>query len=466
MPVVTDGGIGLGVNPDGTKFPFVNPSDDVKGLFADFSLTHSVRAAVLPLRIVWLYGMCRAQEACTSGSSLSSGVPEPVHEADLLVADADGNIIFDSTTATVFRSRSWGSRFHVYAWQTDSAVCQAILHTGAHDAEDAKAFLHDFRPENGVLDERCSEITPRSVTRITVDSTDVTESFQLEAGYNITLEPGELSGSSRRARQSVVISAVPGSGQGRFPGCVEEDLLVKTINGVAPNAHGDFTITVGSKQPTGGTCYWLERPSTLESTSPRIARPTAATLKLHNNCSPCCECEDYVNTYRGIRRLYDRFKSIGGRTDTVKSQFRENAARWIAQRDCRKGHPTRIAAVLSGLGYLDIAAAFCNTTAECMSSVQLDLSFVHSAGQTGSAVDYSTLISTEVGDGGMVEYTLLGSWPSYQSNWATLSSGRSAKIRTRFYFPNSLTGHTVTITATPSVGGNGYPSALITKSLV
>lgn len=451
MPVVTDGGRGIGVEALGTNFPFVNPSDDVRGLLADFYLSHAVRTAVLPLRITWLYGFCNAQSSCQSEGSAPSDSPDPVHDADLIVKDSDGTVVFDSTEADTFRSKSWGDRFRLYEWETTEAVCRALVHVG--DPDGIRIFDMEIVPENGILDERVSEIVPERVDTITVNGQTLSGEVLLTAGYNIDLTETAPVGRSRRSRNRVLISAAPGNGVGRFPSCEEPEQVIRRINGVGPNPTGDFIMSASA-------CYWLERPVSAQTTTATI---TPATLRLNNDCGPCCECTDYENTYHGVRRLYDKFKEIGRRAEVVRGMFRENITRWEEQRACRLANPTKVLLAPGPGGYLGVTANYCNNDQDCKFNVELVMTFSHNHGKTGSVVACSTIVSKPTGGTELKE--LAGTWPSFSNFWEFLSPGRSARILTRLNFPAAAAGDSVTVTVTPFLDGVAQTAVEISAAM-
>ena len=457
MPVVTDGGRGVGVEALGTNYPFVSPSNDVTGLLADFYLAHEVRTAVLPLRISWLYGFCRGQSECGSSSSRSSDSPDPVHDADLVVKDAEGAVVFDSTTAPTFRSRPWGNRFHLFEWQTATAVCRALVHKGASDPEQARVFDIEIVPENGVLDERTVELIPKRVLRFEVNGEVFDGNVEFAQGYNIGLTRTVPVGKSIRARNRIIVSAAPGDGEGRYPSCEEPERVVRRINGTGPNPQGDFLMSASG-------CYWIERP-VLEQGSE--ARVMPAAVRLNNNCGPCCECADYEKTYQGVRRLHGRYKDLGRRAENVRGLFKKNKERWLKEQGCRKQHPTRVVAAAAPLGYLDVAASFCNVDDDCKYELDLKIKVTHNNlanPKTITLVPYVTIVSRSTGGIERKElyYEGANTWGNY---WAFVGPGRALTMRTRFRVANVEDGDSVTVVVTPYIAGITQLPAVTTVSL-
>ena len=92
-------GIGVNQPQSGLDYPLVNPSEDARYLLADVYLAYddpgaynsTITPSQHPLRIKWLYGV-----GC-SASSAPAWAPAPTHAADIVIVDAQDNVVFDST---------------------------------------------------------------------------------------------------------------------------------------------------------------------------------------------------------------------------------------------------------------------------------------------------------------------------------------------------------------------------------
>jgi hypothetical protein len=94
-----------------------------------------------------------------------------------------------------------------------------------------------------------------------------------------------------------------------------------------------------------------------------------------NDCRPCCSCDDFVRTYRGLKRLWDRWKAIAGRAEAARDTFASNRDRWLAQRECRLNHPLRLVAAGEPKCRGFFGGLLCNTTACCVPNVELRFTF-------------------------------------------------------------------------------------------
>ena len=524
------GGHGIGVNPEGTDFPFLNPSEDIQGLLADAFVSHEVHTVALPLRIDWLFGFDKAfgetatvavapgldgsvvpdphinvaantgfinpasvVEAVVPTPLVSSGYPAAVHHVDLRIIDANNVIIFDSTRATYYTANDFGTRLRVHEWHTTSAVCRVAQHTAFEDADSAKIFPEIITPVNAVLDERASQLLPQRVNTISVAAVSSTGPVRFRGGYNVNLFSGidprpnpqlpnvtplALPGVSDtpevggRVRNRITISADPGDGDGRFKKCLEEDLPIRSINGVEPDTYGNFNLTASQ-------CYWLRRPSalinggatfSLTDNEVPVGGPsgegsltTASTLQLGNDCTPCCECEDYIRTYKGVTRVHKEFSDIGTTATEVRDKYKDAISRWESQKSCRAANPSRVAMAATPSAdnlLLDVAASFCNSSDECVTATTA-LNFTLSCGAGGGGTaptpgnpDNCNVSVTTSGNAQSQAHELAGSWPNYTVSWGSVDPGRSVNVKARFVFKcDDIEDCVVTACATTTADG-------------
>lgn len=333
---------------NGRNYPFVCPSDDVSLLLADAYLSYDDVPCnfVRPFHVAWLYGF-GADAAATP-----SFAPTPVHSHDILIRDANDEVIFDSTEAIDFIVVPWPEttpRMRIVEWKTATAVCRVTYHIEFGPNDVVKTYSISFQPTDGQLDARVADRRSPRVTSLRVGITTFgpAERVDLLSGYNVEqlVEfPGPTSSDGGRANARITLSAAPGGGIGRFPGCEDPDLVIRRINGVDPLSNGNFLFDAAGREG-GGPCYAIRQPTTLlmnpdpAPAPPFLALPTEATLVVSNDCEPCCDCPDYIRTYEGLRRLRDRYLALGARAESVRDQHRLNEERWKEQRDCRLAQP-------------------------------------------------------------------------------------------------------------------------------
>lgn len=390
----------------GTDYPFINPSADIQLLLGDMFLAYEDEdcAFELPFKVSWMYGF----GTVANGPIL--GYDPPTHNLDLVITDANDAVVFDSTKADEFTQSAWGEGLETASWIGDNGTLRVTRHTGWPEWYTGGALNQFIEPTNGIISPRTYMRMPRRVKSLRVGLQQMDGDIVLSEGFNIRLTPVEIEAEDLvdggRLRKQLEIRATPGDGLGRQPGCEDADLVLKRINGVEATEGGDFKL-----QPVG--CYWYKRPADIVSeVSPRTAQlaspdlsvsgaaygvdltqilpfsniDTQANLRLAmenetsmmqllNDCSPCCECDDYVVTYRALSRVYNKYLSLGDRAEDVRDQHTANIARWESQLACRLANPLRLTISAQLGGKIAIGAAHCNLTQCCVGPVLLRLTF-------------------------------------------------------------------------------------------
>ena len=430
MGVVRDGGTGIGVNPNGYYFPFVKEVAGAERLFADMYVGHRVESVVLPLRLSYIQGFTQP------------GSYSPSNRADLIVVDADDNVIFNSNNAADYRYNEWSDRFTIHEWISATAVCRIVQHTGQNDLEDVLTYPFEQTLTDAVLDERVSELWPKGVTKIIANGTDITGDLEILQGYNFqtTLDSVVRTGGQPRVN-SVSVSAEAGVGEGLAPGCEEAIPLLRRINQVGPTEKGAFVLSASA-------CLSVIRPATFVSNYVgskavlEIERDGKSGVLLKNNCLPCCSCDDFVNTYKGIRQLYDRYAVLGDRANVVRDRHAENVNRWLAQKECRESLPIKTGLIpyKMGLGAgVKAVVGVCNASGVCKGEVEADITFEipETANQYDEkliALVHPDSIFSYVDNGLKPQrYALSGKWPEYKVKWDMLESQALAKVKFDMY---------------------------------
>jgi hypothetical protein len=487
----------IGVNQPpygGTDYPFVNPSSDVQYLLGDLYLSYEDDNCefTYPFKISRLYGFDDA------------GTPGPANDHDIIIKDADGVTVFDSTAATAeYAERSWASRLLIIEWviratydsggnrspSTGSAICRVTKHTEWSPEDSASTYSADFAPANGDLDARAYNKLPLRVRSILVGTTRIEgDNLQLESGNNVAIavEPDaleltfdEIGGGTIGSRidggrfvNPVVIQAEPGDGLGRATACEGADPIVRLINGIGPDPCGNVSVDLGG-------CYRASPPVfrgpgslysvSMEATEAEYYSPSAfswagdpsatqinskASLQLTNRCGPCCDCDYFVRTYKGLDRQWDRWAAISDQTEDARDLYKLNIARWLAQKECRESRPLRLVTVPEPQCKLAVGASFCNVTTCCLIPFQLRVTFeVFDPDGSPSTIDFSTVVCNQTTiEGsqfteGREKYEVAGSWPVYDIYYDYADARSTSLVSFRVCIPN-CTNHTVKITLT------------------
>ena len=419
MAVAT--GYGSGLFPNGSDFPFVSPSSDIRGLFEDMHLSYSGDYA-LPLKVTEVIGFN------SSNPSMSN----------ITITDAEDSVVFSTAAALNSSNSSWGSNRIVYSWTTIRAVLTIVQYF-------TSATSVYIQPENAVLDERVSLRETDKVNKIFINNTEHSGDIYLVAGNNIAFNSvSSTAVEGKRKVNNVQISAVPGSGTGIFPFCPPDcvQTFIKSLNGVRPDAYGNMALVTKD-------CYWagVSGISNGQLYQPSIQN----TIALNNNCSPCCECEDFVKTYKGIKKLYTKFKTLGDRSMKVRSQHYSNQDRWVDAKTCREQNAMKLFALPISGGRASVLVAYCNVSQNTVGPIRIEVNMASSTeaspDETLGNIEATSSIwySTKGGSPQVIEPE--GEWPNYTFRWDSIAPGRSAKIRFNVEVPNAVDGDLIQINA-------------------
>lgn len=321
----------------GTDYPFL-PGGDLAGGVLDFYLSYAAEYR-LPLVLT------------VAGDVFT-------------VTDADAVVVAAVDTGDA-ETTAWGDDRTVYGWVTSSTVVRAVVRDDT------------IGDGSGTLDPRTCNRLPARVTSLRVGLVSVTENVVFKAGYNIALsgvEPTDRLDGGRFVNQ-VNLDAVPGAGDGRLGGCDDVAAVVRKINGLVPDCGGGFRIELDpcfrGQLPlfvTGGP----DEPRTAEYSEEGLTTAEAkAAIKLHSDCHPCCECDYYVRTYRGLKRVWNTWGTAATQAEEVRDTYEENRQRWLAARQCRLDTPARLVVTTDANGKTAVGGSYCNFTTCCLTEIEL-----------------------------------------------------------------------------------------------
>lgn len=420
---------GSGVFPNGADFPFVTPSQDVKGLFEDLFLSFEGRdiytyplkvSQISGFRLPYILSSSSSSSGSLSSSSSGSLSSSAYREEDIIViSDSANTVVFDSSLASSSSKREWGADRVIYTWESSSIFLTLVQYIGdgATDRDET------FEPVNGILDERAYQKEPYKVNSIKIGASYLKGDISLVAGYNIvfSIKPTDDVEGTRKVNY-IQVGAVGGFGLGVYPNCPEGCIsdAVQGINGVGPSIVGNYSFMATN-------CYWFGVAGESDSTRYRPYNEADHTMGLKNNCLPCCECDDYVYTYRAIQNLYTRFKDLGDTAMRTRTQHYANQERWLSGKTCRENSSMRIFALPASGGIASILVTYCNTTPNLIGPIRLEVDF-ETGGKEGSLESNSvTWYPTTAGS--PISIDPEGEWPNYIFRWDSIKPGRSAKIR-------------------------------------
>lgn len=477
------GGLGIGVvqPQSGLDYPFVSPGAgiqtlavaDVENLFADFYLSYDDRGyyrqtpiAENPLRIHWLYGFGTGPEwSAGNAPTADITIPTATHDADLLVVDSAGRVIFDSTTADYFETTSWGEYYTIYEWRKtgrpNEAVCRAVKYDKVHNNLDLPERPLQYCPRNAILDERTIAKLPKRVLAMRVQNgACVTPWFKEKVsfvnGHNteITIEDTEVLNLRRTTGVTFVVSA--GAGTGQYGLCAtgvceddnptnvcppgEDQVIkicpevtgeeIKLINGVKPDDAGNVFLTAND-------CLWVRKPAAYTGTTPHNYEnignaQVRSVMAVGADCAPCCACADYLDVAQYMTQLGAYYQDIGQRVTDIKAIHEENIARWEQSRECRNSRPFELLLVPQPCPCMDVVLFYCNHCEVCAENVTLTVQFSSTPEIGGVKLDdkYTKLVA----DNRSNATTVRGGWPVYSVRFPTVSAGESVYAQFRLCF--------------------------------
>lgn len=400
-------GIGVVQPQSGLDYPFVKPSDDVRYLVADFYLEHEHANYQQPFSIYNLTNI-----GCTE-------------QADVIIKDAAGVTVLDTGTATVRRKDAWGTDYLIYEWQTGTMICRLVAYTTwAPDDTDAHVYASSITPESAVLDARTVYMLPKRLLSLSVKQKNgatvlgpYTGKLAFKNFYNTTVSIDEQTSVNGLNTSAVRIGAVAGTGAGYYPVCgsgydaLTHEIIpqpIRQINGVTGTAAGDFLMSATD-------CLYMRRPTTQISSS--IAPSNTAQQQIGADCTPCCQCPDYVNTALYMNQISSQYRLIGQRTNDVKLIHEQNIARWSDRRNCSLQNPLQLIFVPQCCPTMDVVMMLCNPCQSCIPGSTLTLTL---------NAEVAAIVTAEVVCG----YTAL---------YATNINGQAVPLTTTLNDPSNLT---------------------------
>ena len=371
---------GVGVNQGpaaaGTNYPLTGVVPAVQYLFGDLLLSYFDPTGAL----VWPFYI----------TQLTNFDADDAGRKDLVIKDSNGVVVFDTTTALTYKLSPWGASLYTLCWIGERATLRCTAHNTPPLWAPGQTWAASIAT-HAQLDSRCIYRLPPHLHSLYVTAADGTKTVfangctyevapdgaktvlaastghvVLTQGFNIQLTPvAAPSNDGGRRTNQLQLRARPGDGQGRVPGCTGAPVGIQTINAIPPTARGDFTLD------TDG-CYRLQRPVTITQDQPRQASvSTYAGLQFYNDCSPCCSCQDFINTYEGLRRLFLRYQRLGRRAEGARDQLQANINRWNAQKACRALQSLNLVLDAEPAGVLYVAGLQCNQTSGCATNLTL-----------------------------------------------------------------------------------------------
>ena len=211
-----------------------------------------------------------------------------------LVIGLGGSVFLTFSAATHTVTTSAVGDYLVVQWTSAASTAKVVLRQLAERSFDV--FTNSDETTN-VLDPSTVIRFPASVTSFSVidgddNVTDITDSdVVIEEGYNCELGLGLPDDTGELVDNPLSLAFSPGAGLGRVDGCEDIDHLIRSISGTGP---GDDS---GRLLMRGDSCL-------------RVT-PSGSGVTVQGDCQACCQCQDYGDSYEGIRDAFNVGVGVG-----------------------------------------------------------------------------------------------------------------------------------------------------------
>lgn len=358
----------LGPDADGSDYPLIEPSDDVRHLIADAALVFRGVAYDPPLRVAWVAGLGNLFLG-TEGLPIPPPTPPdptlpsfaPTHLCDVAIVDAGGAIVFDSTAADDYAGEQYGPYLFAHRWSGPDAALYLTQRIKFPRAELGFQVPNTLWPASARLCERVGEVACPQVTSLN----DIADRVTLVPGYNIALPYAGPAVSGVERVSTVTIDCIPGAGLGRYPDCADGAATPLAYAGTAAaNAIGDLAVA-------GDGCYHVRPVVSINSGRATLAD---GVLQFGNDCRPCCSCSDYVDLATALSDLWTQLRAIGLDAEAVRAQLAAGHDRW-RQLEVPGAVPLRVrmAGLCHNFRYVDLAVQACYVGDECRTFLGVNL---------------------------------------------------------------------------------------------
>ncbi len=251
---------------------------------------------------------------------------------DLTLYFSDGTLAFDSSAGVNYRKKRTFGQWLLLEWSNDDGVARLLL-----DAADLSQYTWPWALTDAYFVDFAVQYQPAQLKSVTRGAFKFDGTIELLSGFNVKLSkvtnPHFTDNSPARGKTFIRMDVEPGAGEGKFVECGDTVPPILTINGVGPDADGNFLLEPDE-------CYAVEQPIDRAAQGSNPGPPwylTPHTVQLYNRCGPCCDCDDYVYVYDTLeRRVYDRAKRVADRIYDVRDRYNTLVGRVQQEKTCRE----------------------------------------------------------------------------------------------------------------------------------
>ena len=278
------------VQGGGDHYPFVDPSDDLKGIVADISLGLNTEIKSVSVKNIVIDG----------------------DTVEICLVNEDDTVLFNSTDKNYDRKEDsvWGSYYRIVYWESNDIQLKLVLYQ--------RDRVLELFPKNSVLDLRTIFVKPKHVSSLTIiDREGVRHKCSekrivFQGGYNTNLELTDTNTNTRR-QNTLNIDVGSGYGAGRAP-CKTldvEDRVVRSINSVT-GEDGALDLV-----PEDGYGFELD--------------PLNAKIYVYNTDTPCCSCDEMDDLSAYVADVAKKYWEISEDVNDLRDQHEKNINNWVTK---------------------------------------------------------------------------------------------------------------------------------------
>ena len=211
----------------------------------------------------------------------------------LFTNDAGGSVVQFSVTTPL---PAVGEVIQVYDFLDRGVTARFVVGAGFSSYLASTAFgTPDDFDELLPMETAAVEFIPDRLSVIRVPDggggeVDIEEQAYVYEGFNVALTPDFDPVDDQSDTTDVTIASAPGLGLGRYNACDDSDAAALSFISRLANATSDDD---GNLNLDSQDCYRVQPD------------PASNRIILYNDCTPCCDCEDYANVTTALTNVID-----------------------------------------------------------------------------------------------------------------------------------------------------------------
>lgn len=438
-------------SPEGVCYPLLSDQSDATLLscLADFYLAYRDGDFEidfkLPFKITYLYGLGDAD----SDLDPPVGYPAGKHKYDLIIRDANDELVVDTTEADYCTTNMWGVRIEVAQWVVGDVVVRAAFHVAFREQSDVTSFDMYLLPSEGRLQPRTVDKLPARVKSlscnlITIEGDDV----QVNVGYNCAIDITQNDAEDgERRKTTLTIHGDAGSGLGYYYDCETQLSYLRQINEQVADDKGRF-------QLSGDACFRISPVIDELDDETAILSPGKMLID-QDGCLPCCSCKDLVALYKTAKALWERIQAVGREAEYARDSLVRVIDRYETRVGCSLDNPVRVKLEPFCPCSALVTITFCNYDSCAIVGLEMNVNI----SGLGNGRYLKTSCLKNDGQSTITKpYTMTGAYPILGATWEILHGNQTAILRFVVEAENCSSNMRVTasVTSESGPGGSGY----------